>query len=259
MHHRGKGMNSGIEETREERLREAISTSRAVAAGMLYAHSAHDMGTRLTRCLLTCHRLLEGRSHRLDPHHHSELKGLQNEIESILRDVRNTLDLFRSRSEGPVPLAVNSEVPRIVDMWHVVLRRRECAVQLDLLAAKSDTVLIPRHDFQEILSALLVNAVEANAKRVVVRTESCDDGRAQAASIGRTVRISVTDDGHGIPAEDAERLFAASFTTKPDRPGLGLFVARSLSRQAGGDLRCDARPDGGGAVFAAILPARRQA
>jgi two-component system sensor histidine kinase HydH len=258
MYHKGEAVNSGVEETREERLREAISASRAVAAGMLYAHSAHDMGNRLNRCLMFCHRLLEDRSHRLNPHQHSELKGLQNEIESILRDVRNTLDLFRSRSEGPVPLAINREIPRIVDIWHVVLSRRECAVQVDLLAADSDTVLIPRHDFQELLSALLLNAVEADAKRVVVRTESCEDGRVQGASIGRAVRVSVTDDGHGIPAGDVERLFAASFTTKSDRPGLGLFVARSLARQAGGDLRCDALPDGRGAAFTAVLPVRRQ-
>jgi signal transduction histidine kinase len=69
--------------------------------------------------------------------------------------------------------------------------------------------------------------------------------------------VEVIDDGPGIPEGDHERIFepyehASSVPGKPGSIGLGLTVARSLSRLMGGDLRYERRDDL--SVFRLSLP-----
>lgn len=78
--------------------------------------------------------------------------------------------------------------------------------------------------------ALLQNAAEAVANRTAPRIdlsiEAVDDG----------VAIGIADNGHGIPADDADAIFRPFFTTKPAGTGVGLALARQIFRGHGGDL-----------------------
>ena len=69
------------------------------------------------------------------------------------------------------------------------------------------------------------------------------------------VRVVVRDEGPGISADDAERVFEkferASTSTKGY--GLGLYLSRQLARQQGGDLVYDPATTGG-AAFSLSLP-----
>jgi signal transduction histidine kinase len=71
------------------------------------------------------------------------------------------------------------------------------------------------------------------------------------------VELTVTDDGPGIPADRAVRVFEPGWRSDPadghDGAGLGLALARRLATAAGGTL--DLRPGGPGATFVVRLPA----
>jgi signal transduction histidine kinase len=67
------------------------------------------------------------------------------------------------------------------------------------------------------------------------------------------VRITVTDQGPGIPPEQLEQVFAPFFTTRPDGLGLGLNICRSIVEAHGGSMSVENRP-GGGALFSFTLP-----
>jgi two-component system sensor kinase FixL len=67
------------------------------------------------------------------------------------------------------------------------------------------------------------------------------------------VRIAVRDSGRGLDGVDMQRLFRASYTTKADGTGLGLWVSRSIIEAHGGRLWAEPNPDGG-ATFAFTLP-----
>lgn len=97
------------------------------------------------------------------------------------------------------------------------------------------------------LSVLLANAVKYGGEaEVVVRLHQ----------VGDTVRIEVLDHGIGIPSKERGAIFKAYATgsnAENSGVGLGLFVARELTRKHHG--RIGVRPrDGGGSMFWMELP-----
>ncbi|MFT2689929.1 sensor histidine kinase [Clavibacter zhangzhiyongii] len=82
---------------------------------------------------------------------------------------------------------------------------------------------------------------------------------AEAADAG-TVRITVADDGPGVPDADRERIFDRLVRLDDGRDrhvggaGLGLPIARALARAQGGDLVCLPSVPGAGARFRLTLP-----
>ncbi|MCU1675251.1 MAG: Histidine kinase, partial [Frankiales bacterium] len=97
---------------------------------------------------------------------------------------------------------------------------------------------------ERILHPLLDNARRFARTRVVL------DVRATR----RGPLIAVCDDGPGVPAADAEDVFAPGFTSDDahDGAGLGLPLARRLARAAGGEIACE--PSADGARFVVSLP-----
>lgn len=67
------------------------------------------------------------------------------------------------------------------------------------------------------------------------------------------VRVSVADNGRGIPSDVMKRLFTPFFTTKKRGTGLGLAIAHRIVEAHGGSIEVT-NAGGGGAVFSIVLP-----
>ena len=119
--------------------------------------------------------------------------------------------------------------------------------------------------FCQIFQNLLTNAIKFEAGggvRVTVRCEPAIDGLAGTAADGGSathlLRAAVADCGRGLSEEDAKSVFDAYEAAPPAMgggTGLGLFVARSCARAAGGDVSVQSSP-GHGATFELRLPVR---
>ena len=94
-------------------------------------------------------------------------------------------------------------------------------------------------------------AIAANGGRVLLRGEIIrgEDNGFQ--------RITVFDNGPGIPAEALPKLFRPFFTTKANGTGLGLAVVQKIIVQHGGQVEARNRAEGG-AAFIVTLPACRR-
>jgi signal transduction histidine kinase len=115
-------------------------------------------------------------------------------------------------------------------------------------------VALDRGQFRQVIVNLLENAGQAmtdpgwapprgRQPALTVRTEAA----------GPLVRLSVVDNGPGIPAERLPRIFEPLFTTKSFGVGLGLPTVRQIVEQHGGTI--DAMSDvNDGATFVICLP-----
>jgi signal transduction histidine kinase len=90
-------------------------------------------------------------------------------------------------------------------------------------------------ELKAVLQALVVNAVEASPPggQVTIQVEPGETGG---------VRVTVDDEGSGLPDAIRARLFEPHVTTKPHGSGMGLFLAhRLVSGRYAGELRLEPR------------------
>jgi two-component system OmpR family sensor kinase len=114
---------------------------------------------------------------------------------------------------------------------------------------------LPPTAYDEVPLATPVSPLVAAVRPLLENAERHGSGvpRVEVARDGRTVVITVLDDGRGVAAEDVDRIFEPGHTTHGDGAGLGLALARRMIRAVGGDLV--ARPGPGGR-FEVRVPGR---
>ncbi len=103
---------------------------------------------------------------------------------------------------------------------------------------------INRHELQQVLVNLMVNALQAMPDGGTLGLATADMGEDG-------VEIRIADTGAGLAPELIERLFQPFVTRRPDGTGLGLWISRTLVERYGGDIV--AGNSGNGAVFTVIL------
>jgi PAS domain S-box-containing protein len=110
-----------------------------------------------------------------------------------------------------------------------------------------------REHLEQVITNLVFNARDALLTGGTIHVEVSLDG-----ANGDYVRISVCDDGPGIPPEMLDRIFEPLFTTKRNGTGLGLAIARRLMERQGGALAAENQPEGG-SKFHLLIPAAQAA
>lgn len=110
---------------------------------------------------------------------------------------------------------------------------------------------VDRERMGQVLTNLLDNAVRHARNVIVVAAEKATDGG---------LRISVRDDGDGIPAESLPHVFERFYRLDSARDresggsGIGLAIAKALVGAHGGRITAESSGPGRGATFTIILP-----
>ncbi|MFX0542022.1 ATP-binding protein [Roseovarius sp. S4756] len=144
---------------------------------------------------------------------------------------------------GPVPLNL------VIDDALAVSAPKLKASEVTLVYTPAEAApwVIGGHvRLQQVLVNLISNAVDAMAGRGVLRIA--------VARHGGGWRVTVRDDGSGLPEGAAEQMFDPFFTTKPmgQGLGLGLSISYNIVRDFGGMLWGESLPEGG-AIFGVDL------
>jgi Na+/proline symporter/signal transduction histidine kinase len=131
---------------------------------------------------------------------------------------------------------------------------RDNGVQLELaLAPGLSQVVADRDRLMQVMLNLLSNAVKFSDRASGHVAVSLD-------VVGDQPRVTVSDNGRGVPVQDRELIFekfrqgSGEFTGKPQGTGLGLPISREIIRHFGGKLWLDSTA-GQGASFMFTLPA----
>ena len=120
------------------------------------------------------------------------------------------------------------------------------------LPPKVPKLTVDRVQLQQVLMNLMLNGIEAmkdSGGELTVKSQLGQDGQ---------LMISVSDTGVGLPGENADQIFTAFFSTKPQGSGMGLTISRSIVEAHGGRLWATANPERG-ATFHFTLPAAPEA
>ena len=115
------------------------------------------------------------------------------------------------------------------------------------LAADLPKIVADRVQLQQVLLNLMLNGIEAmkdTGGDLTVKSELGDDGQ---------LLISISDRGVGLPAEKADEIFNAFFTTKPQGTGMGLCISQRIIESHGGRLWASTN-FGRGTTFQFTLP-----
>jgi PAS domain S-box-containing protein len=110
----------------------------------------------------------------------------------------------------------------------------------------------------QVIGNLVINAHQAmpNCGRITIQCENAriTDKEAPIGCHGRFVKMSITDEGIGIPVENLTRIFDPFFTTKENGQGLGLAISYSIIKNHDGLISVESE-EGGGTTFTISLPA----
>ena len=236
-----------------EQLRHA---DRLKTVGQLASGVAHELGTPLNvvsgRAKLIADRRVE------DDEAADSARIVMEQAERMASIIRQLLDFSRRREPRLVAGDLGDIAARTVEMLATIARKRGVSVEL-VRGETPTTVVVDHGQLQQVLTNLVVNAIQASAAggsvtvslgREVVRPPG-DVGGAPAEH----AFVRVADRGHGISPEHLPHVFDPFFTTKTvgEGTGLGLAVSYGIVRDHHGwiDVRSEV---GAGSVFTAFLP-----
>jgi len=230
------------------RQREALHQREKLAAlGSMLAGVAHELNNPLAVVVARAVLLEE----QADAGTRAMAAKIRAAAERCARIVRTFLGMARQQPPERGPVAIQEVLAAALDMTAYAVRSSGVEVVLDQ-AGDLPLILADAGQIHQVLLNLLVNAQQAlqdqpPPRRIQLRT------RHDAAA--RRVRVTVSDNGPGIPPELRTRVFEPYFTTKPTGigTGVGLAVSLGIVEAHGGELTVDC-PPGGGAVFDMALP-----
>ena len=247
------GIAQGIERKRLRQLEADLAhLNRVSMMGELAASLSHELRQPIAAAITnanTCLRWLK----RDQP----DLEEAREATKRIVNDGNRAAEIIsRLRSLYMKRASLEREfvdVNEIAGEMLVLLRseaKRHSICMSTNLEERLPKVSADRVQLQQVFLNLMLNGIEAmkdTAGELSITSELTQDGE---------LLISICDTGVGLPAEKADQIFDAFFTTKPQGSGMGLAISRSIIESHGGRLWASTN-SAHGATFCFTLPAER--
>ena len=243
----------------EARLQQALKTE---AIATLAGGIAHDYNNLLAMIMGNLSMARE------EAAPHSVMAGLLQEAEQASSKARDLTHQLMTLSRGGYPMkelgsieSLLKEIPGQIQAHKGV--EYTFSIQDDLWALEYDT-----RQMHYAISNVLINAVEAmpqggtialQAENLVIENQGKDS--ALRLNEGKHVRISIRDEGSGIPEEHLNQVFDPYFSTKErgvqKGMGMGLTTAYAIVQKHGGNIMVNSTT-GVGTTVTIYLPAAEE-
>jgi two-component system nitrogen regulation sensor histidine kinase NtrY len=149
------------------------------------------------------------------------------EVESL----KGLVDEFSQFARMPAPRAVPTDIRALLDDVLSLYTGLFTAVEIRRRDAPSlPRVSVDPEQLRRVIINLIDNAIEAMNRRGTIDVETEHD------TLNSVVRVSVADNGPGIPPPEREKLFLPYYSTKQRGSGLGLAIVRRIVAEHGGSI-----------------------
>jgi C4-dicarboxylate-specific signal transduction histidine kinase len=224
--------------------------TRVTTMGELTASLAHEIKQPISAAVTDAQTCLRW----LGPDQ-PDVAGAREAALRIIKDATRASDiinrirlLFKRGAPQRELLDVNEIIQEMIGLLHSEASRYSISIHGEL-ADDLPKIMADRVQLQQVLMNLILNGIEAikdvgTGGTLTIKSQQDDD---------RQLVISVIDTGVGLQPEQAEQVFHAFFTTKPQGTGMGLPISRSIVESHGGRLWASTN-SGRGATFHLTLP-----
>jgi signal transduction histidine kinase len=228
-----------------------LANERLAATGRMANTIAHEINNPL-EAITNLFYLLKSSLDDLDTAR-NYLDSAQVELERVSKIARRILSFNR---ESNTPISVNlSEILEdvlalnnrgVIDKNLRVIREWDSNLYIEGFPAQ----------LRQVFSNIIRNAIEASLPETTLRLRVTAYPRNGSLS-GRVARVTISDQGIGIPAPSIKRIFEAFFTTKELKgSGIGLWLSNAIVREHHGYIRVrsSTSPLLSGTCLSVVLP-----
>src|SRR5713226_4353731 len=243
------------EEALHQTQSDLAHVSRVTTMGELTASLAHEVNQPIAAAVTdanTCLRWLNRDQPDLEEARQASLRVVKDATRAAEIIDRIRL-LFKKGTPQRELLDVNEVIREMIVLLRKEATRYSIFVRTDL-AADIPQIMGDRVQLQQVLMNLIMNSIDAmkevdGTRNLVIQSQPAENEH---------VMLSVSDTGVGLPAQQADQIFNAFFTTKVQGTGMGLRISRSILESHGGSLwAADNSPRG--ASFHFSLPTKIEA
>ncbi len=170
-----------------------------------------------------------------------------NKLDAWMRDLHAAVRPVEARL---APQQLEPIIHDALSLLHPNLAERNLDVHYEAPDELPD-VIMDRGLFEQAFVAVLTNAIEA----------SPDNGQIAVVlrnGAGDRVTVRIEDSGSGMTETTRAHAFEPFFSTKPDRPGLGLSVAQSIVQRHGGEIEIESAAGQGTRVSIHLPTAKKR-
>ena len=162
-------------------------------------------------------------------------------------------------AKGGAPIKVATSIMDIiVDTTNFALAGSNVECQFDSPQKDLWSTEVDPGQFSQVINNLIINADQAmpDGGSIVIRLENFAHESPKIPNLrqGNYVKISISDQGIGIPNENLVKIFDPYFTTKEKGSGLGLAICYSIVKNHVGTIQVESQEDIG-TTFNIYLPA----
>jgi PAS domain S-box-containing protein len=228
------------------------SMSRLESLGVLAGGIAHDFNNILTVISgnISLAKMLVDMN--------SDVYEILDEVEKASQQARDLTQQLLTFSQGGAPIKETASIQELIrDSVSFVLRGSNvsCDLQMD---EDLWPVEIDRGQISQVINNMIINADQAMPEggiiNLTVKNVYIDEDNVNYLKPGKYIRISIRDQGVGIPEKYLRKIFDPYFSTKQKGHGLGLAMAYSIIRRHEGHIEVTSTL-GEGTTFNISLPA----
>jgi two-component system, NtrC family, nitrogen regulation sensor histidine kinase NtrY len=216
-----------------------VNAQRAAAWTEVARRIAHEIKNPLTPIRLSAERIAKKFGGQItDPAFQDSIKMIVSQVD----DMRILVNEFSQFARLPQIKTVPGQINDVIDKTSQIYVDTHSSLNFEIKLDKN----LPEFKFDpDQIKRVLVNLIDNAVAAVQSESSPVIKIQTEYNKAQQVLKISISDNGVGIPARDKARVFEPYFSTKEKGTGLGLPIVKSIIEDHSGVIRAlDAEPKG---------------